>query len=84
MKTATIKAIVPPDHRLVIQVPEEVPAGPAEVLVRPVEAPSLARGTGADLLASGLFGIWKDRADITDSIEFARELRRRAEQRSHG
>jgi len=84
MKSATIKIIVPADHRLVVQVPEEVPAGPAEVVVRSVDAPSVARGTGADLLASGLFGIWKNRTDITDSLEFARELRRRAEQRPHG
>ena len=84
MKSATIKTIVPPDHRLVVEVPEEVPAGPAEVIVRSVDAPSVARGTAADLLASGLFGIWKNRTDITDSLEFARELRRRAEQRPHG
>ena len=84
MKSATIKTIVPTDHRLVIQVPEEVPAGPAEVVVRSVEVPSLAPGTAADLLALGLFGMWKDRTDITDSIEFARELRRRAERRPHG
>jgi len=84
MKSATIKAVVPADHRLVVQVPEEVPAGPAEVIVRSMEAPSVARGTGADLLASGLFGIWKDRTDITGSLELARELRRRAEQRPDG
>ncbi len=84
MKSATIKTIVPPDHRLVVEVPEEVPAGPAEVIVRSVDVPSVARGTAADLLASGLFGIWKNRTDITDSLEFAKELRRRAEQRPHG
>jgi hypothetical protein len=60
----------------VVQVPEEVPAGLAEVVVRSVEVPSVARGTGADLLASGLFGIWKNRTDITDNLEFARELLR--------
>jgi hypothetical protein len=84
MKSATIKIIVPVDRRLVVQVPEEIPAGPAEVVVRSVEAPSVERGTGADLLASGLFGIWMDRTDISSSLEFARELRRRAEQRPHG
>jgi len=84
MKSAMIKTIVPADHRLVVQVPEDVPAGPAEVVVRSVDAPSVAQGTAANLLASGLFGIWKDRTDITDNIEFARELRRRAEQRPHG
>lgn len=83
MKSAMIRTVVPPDHRLVVDVPEEVPAGPAEVVVRSVEVTSVGRGTAADLLASGLFGIWRDRPDIIDGIEFARELRRRAEQRSH-
>ena len=84
MKSATIRAIVPADHRLVVEVPDEIPAGPAEVVVRSVDTRAVRRGTAADLLASGLFGIWKDRTDITDSIEFARDLRRRAEHRSHG
>ena len=38
--------------------------------------------TAADLLRSDLFGIWADRKDIGDSLEFARSLRRQAEQRS--
>ena len=37
--------------------------------------------TAADLLRSDLFGIWADRKDIGDSLEFARSLRRQAEQR---
>ncbi len=37
--------------------------------------------TAADLLQSNLFGIWADRKDIGDSLEFARSLRRQAEQR---
>jgi hypothetical protein len=37
--------------------------------------------TGADLLGSDLIGMWADRTDITDSLEFARQLRRAAEHR---
>jgi len=33
------------------------------------------------LRESGLIGMWKDRADIQDSLEFARQLRREAEKR---
>ena len=84
MKTSTIQTVIPPDHRLLLDVPADVPAGPAEVVVRSIEATVPVRGTGTDLLESGLFGIWKDRTDITDSVEFARELRRRAEQRRNG
>ncbi len=39
--------------------------------------------TGETLLASGLVGIWADRTDIGDTLEFARELRKRAETREH-
>jgi hypothetical protein len=37
--------------------------------------------TAADLLASGLVGIWADRTDIGDSREFARKLRDDAQHR---
>jgi len=37
--------------------------------------------TAADLLQSNLFGLWADRKDIGDSLEFARSLRKQAEQR---
>lgn len=40
-------------------------------------------GTFADLLNSGLVGIWKGRTDIGDSLEFARKLRKQAETRHH-
>jgi hypothetical protein len=37
--------------------------------------------TGADLLKSGLIGMWAKRQNIGDSLEFARELRKKAEKR---
>ena len=37
--------------------------------------------TAAELLQSGLVGIWADREDITSSQEFARRLRQQAEHR---
>lgn len=43
--------------------------------------------TGADVVAywqkHGLIGIWADRDDIGDSVEYARTLRHQAETRSH-
>ena len=38
--------------------------------------------TAADLLESGLVGLWADRSDISDSQEFARRLRKQAQTRS--
>ena len=39
--------------------------------------------TGEALLSSGFVGIWADRTDIGDTLEFARELRKRTEKREH-
>lgn len=36
--------------------------------------------TGTDLLDSPLIGIWSDRSDVANNHQFARELRRQAEQ----
>jgi hypothetical protein len=52
------------------------------VVVMQDPAPDEVRGvTGAELLASGLVGLWADREDITDSAGYTRELRQRAERR---
>jgi hypothetical protein len=37
--------------------------------------------TARQLLDSGLVGIWKDREDILDSADFARQLREQAQRR---
>jgi hypothetical protein len=52
------------------------------VVVMQDPAPDEIRGiTGAELLASGLVGLWADREDIADGGEYARELRRKAGRR---
>jgi hypothetical protein len=52
----------------------------AENSSRPSAAPEKPK-TGREMLqalrANGFVGAWKDREDIGDSVEFARELRRR-------
>ena len=52
------------------------------VLVEPVDNSVERSMTGSDLLRSGLVGMWAERKDIDDSLEFARELRKEAEKRS--
>lgn len=59
------------------------PGATAEVIVL-VESEAqdgVQRMTPADLLKSGMVGMWADRKDIGDSLEFARSLRKRAEKR---
>jgi hypothetical protein len=51
------------------------------VLVDPAKTPVEKSLTGADLLKSGLVGMWVGRKDIDDSLEFARKLRKKAEKR---
>lgn len=76
MKTVTCKVVIPANRQLHITIPEEIPPGPAEVVLVIVPETPSARGlTAGDLLRSPLCGIWKDRANIGDSIEYARTLR---------
>ena len=82
MRTVTCKVIIPTDRQLHISVPEDVPPGPAEVVLVIVPETVPAKGmTAGDLLRSPLFGIWKGRSDIGESTEYARQLRVRAERR---
>ncbi|MGC1377256.1 MAG: hypothetical protein WA821_13585 [Anaerolineales bacterium] len=58
----------------------------AEVIVlvdEEVQEPVKKPMTGKDLLDSGLVGLWADRTDIGDSLEFAQALRAQAERRSN-
>ena len=75
------KTIVQPGGVVEVRSPELTPGASAEVIVL-VDAPASQRVmTAASLLESGLVGLWENRADIVDSAEFARQLRRRAERR---
>ena len=51
------------------------------VLVEPAKTTAERSMTGADLLKSGLVGMWAGRKDIGDSLEFAHQLRQKAEKR---
>jgi hypothetical protein len=82
MKTITCKVVIPSDRQLRLVVPEDIPPGPAEVVL--VIAPDIQpkKGlTAGDLLRSPLCGIWKDRTAIGDSLAYARKLRTEAERR---
>lgn len=59
-----------------------------DFLTQAVEDLAPAPSSGAELLAywkaHGVLGAWANREDISDSITFARELRREAEARTRG
>jgi hypothetical protein len=51
------------------------------LLFTPSEKTKRSRLTARQLLRSGLIGLWKERQDITDSSEYARQLREQAQKR---
>jgi len=76
--TFSLTAEIPSDRRLRIDLPKEVPPGRAEITLT-VTPPEDDEGpTLGDLRDSKFFGMWANRTDITDSVDFARQLRRRA------
>jgi hypothetical protein len=76
--TVTLKTQIPDSRLFQVQLPSEVPVGDADVVVVVIPSAERRRSTAQDILASDLFGMWADRADIADSAEFAEELRQRA------
>lgn len=49
--------------------------------VAPDQMPETTGLTAERLLASGLIGLWQEREGLGDSVEYARQLRERAQQR---
>jgi hypothetical protein len=83
METIACKVVIPSDRQLHLAVPEDIPHGPAEVVL--VIAPDIQPKQGltaGDILRSPLCGLWKDRPDMGDSLAYARKLRTEAERRS--
>ena len=86
VKTLTLQMDISPHRVLQISLPEDIPAGPAEVVVviatrQPVQTDQ--GSTAADMAASSLFGLWDERTDLSDSQSYARKLRAQAERRDN-
>jgi hypothetical protein len=77
-RTINLTTEVPPNREVRIQLPDDVPPGPAEIVVVIASQAPAAGHTLGDLARSEFFGMWRDRMDINDSVEFARRLRREA------
>ncbi len=50
-------------------------------ITHPVRVPKRRGMTARQLAASEIVGLWQDRTDIRDSVEFARRLREKAQTR---
>jgi hypothetical protein len=80
------KVTVRPDGGIEVRVPTLKPGARAEVIVLVTSpkhevADTRSLDTAGDLLASGLMGLCAGRQELGDSLEYARRLRRTAEQR---
>jgi len=82
VRTVNLNTEIPADRKLHISLPPDVPPGPAEIVLVVSSSADSAPSTLGELLDSEFFGMWRDRADITDSFEFARDLRSRGWKRS--
>ena len=76
-RTINLTTNVPPDHKVNIELPSDVPVGAVQLQIQVVTSEEKIPTLG-DFLNSEFFGMWHDRTDIGDSIEFARQLRERA------
>ena len=75
VKTINFTTEVPPNREVLITLPNDVPSGPADIVVVVAPRTTEKRNTLGDLLNSEFFGMWRDRTDIIDSVQFAREIR---------
>jgi len=79
MGNIILQGIINEKGELVIDFPPDLPPGPVEVEIRLADTPGI---TSEHILASDFVGMWEDREDIGDSVEYARMLRRKASRRN--
>ncbi|MGO9270568.1 MAG: hypothetical protein ACLQOO_10000 [Terriglobia bacterium] len=76
VKTVTLNTEIPANRELRITLPADVPPGSAAIVVTVSSPGPSTASTFGDLLESEFFGMWADREDIEDSLDFAQKLRR--------
>lgn len=83
MIATKLKGIVTKNHRLELKVPNSVPPGEVEVIVlSPVSSEtSTSQVRRLDPNSHPAAGMWADRSDLSDTVEFVSSLRRQLETR---
>ena len=86
MKTIKVQADIPASRELRVTLPYDAPVGRRTILVTfdTPDEPLPAPRTRGDLLDSEFFGMWAERDDLGDSVEFARNLRETVWRRGAG
>ncbi|CAG0927143.1 hypothetical protein TFLX_00382 [Thermoflexales bacterium] len=80
MLATKLKGKVTPNRKLIVDIPAEIVPGAVEVILLQ-DKPAKPVKSSSRKVKHPAFGIWADRDDITDSAEFAAELRAKVEQR---
>jgi hypothetical protein len=80
VRTLNLSAEIPPNRELHITLPDDVPTGPAEIVLVVSSSKVAIDSTLGALGGSDFLGLWKDRQDIADS--FAQTLRSEGWKRS--
>lgn len=75
IRTLNLTTDIPANRELHISLPADFPQGRADIVLVIAPAKQEKLATLADLRDGEFFGMWRDRADIVDSPDFARELR---------
>jgi len=83
MLATKLKGQITRDRKLVVEIPRTMVTGTVEVIVLHLtDKPAKRRVRRGSTHPA--FGIWAKRADLTNSITFANELRHRIEMRTDG
>ena len=75
VRTLNLTADIPANRELHITLPADFPQGLADIVLVVSPSKEQKASTLGDLLNSEFFGMWRDRTDIGDSVDFARDLR---------
>lgn len=75
MSSIVLQGIITEEGELVVTFPPGLPPGPVEVEIRLPETIGIS---SQEILESDFVGMWEDRTDIEDSVDYARTLRRQA------
>jgi hypothetical protein len=81
VRTLNVNADIPASRELLIT-PDDVPTGPAEIVVVISPSSHSQVSTLGHLANSEFFGMWRERTDLGDGVEFAHNLRSEAWKRS--
>jgi hypothetical protein len=83
MVAVKLRGRVTTNKQLVVKLPKDIAPGEVEVILLH-EPPAKAQTRRARRKTHPAFGMWANRKDITDSGDYAAQLRRKVERREDG